>query len=224
MKILVLFEHPLNNGGLSTQGHLLYRGLLEQGVDAQPCHYQDRKKEKEWFYKSFKPDVVLGIGWWVDTPTIITSPQNFGLQPVPWLIADGWVANYHAVLNSLPLVFVTSDWVKQTYRRDGVDVKNFEVLHVGYDAKRFKPIPKNHPGVLEVRKMFGIKENEKMILTVGGDVTSKGGQEMIQALAKIDKEYPNWKYVCKSWGGERTWNHYQEELDLIQRVGLSPVK
>jgi alpha-maltose-1-phosphate synthase len=225
MKILILAEHPNNCGSLALQGNLLYKGLIENGVDCRICHYKYRKKEKEWYFKVFKPDVVLGIGWWVDTPNVVNSSLEFGLQPVPWFLADGWVANYHGILGNLPLVFTTSKWVKQTYERDGVDVKNFEVLHVGYNAKKFRPIPKNDPGIEEIRKMFGVKENEKMILTAGGgDVTSKGAQEMIKALAKIDKEYSNWKYVCKASNSKCARDHHQEELALINELNLDPSK
>lgn len=209
---------------MSTQGELLIRGLKEHGVECLPAHYSQRKKEREWLYKTFQPDVVLGIGWWVDTPTLITDPQKYGLQPVPWLLADGWVANYQSELSALPLVFTTSAWVKETYRRDGVETKNFEVLHVGFDPNVFKPLPKSHAGVREIRKMFGVRENEKMILTIGGDVTSKGAQEMIRALALINKDYPNWKYVCKSTNSGRARNHHEEELAVIEEVGLDKSK
>jgi len=210
---------------MSIQGNLLYRGLVENGIDCKGCHYKERRKEKEWYFKVFKPDFVIGIGWWVDTPTIIEGPMKFGLQPIPWLLADGWVANYHDILSSLPLVLTTSQWVKDVYLRDGVDVKNFEVLPVGYDAKKFKPIPKNDPGILEIRRMYGVKDDEKMILTAGGgDVTSKGAQEMIKALAKIDKDYPNWKYVCKASGSKCARDHHKEELALIQELKLDPAK
>jgi len=225
MKILILAEHPNNCGSLSIQGDLLYKGLIENGIDCRICHYKYRRKEKEWYFKVFKPDVVIGIGWWVDTPTIINNPLEFGLQPVPWLLADGWVANYHAILSNLPLVFTTSNWVKETYKRDGVDIKNYEVLAVGYDAKKFKPIPKDDPGILETRKMLGVKEGEKMILTAGGgDVTSKGAQEMIKALAKIDKQFPNYKYVCKASNSKCARDHHQEELALINEYKLNPEK
>ena len=150
--------------------------------------------------------------------------MEFGLQPVPWLLADGWVANYHQMLGSLPLVLTTSQWVKETYQRDGVDVKNFEVLHVGYDAKKFKPISKDHPGIKEIRDMYGVKEHEKMILTAGGDATSKGAQEMIRALAKIDKQFPNWKYVCKATASKCARDHHKEEVALIKELGLDPNK
>ncbi|HPI67411.1 MAG TPA: glycosyltransferase family 4 protein [bacterium] len=224
MKLIILFEHPSNFGSLSIQGQLLYQGLKELGVECYPAHYQDRVAEKEFYYQGIKPDAVIGLGWWVDTPNIIRHPKKFGLLPVPWLLADGWVANYHSEINALPLVLVTSSWVKETYRRDLVDVKNFEVLHVGYDPKLFKPIPKNHDGVKEVRRMFGVKENEKMILTVGGDTTSKGAQEMIQALAKVDQQFKNWKYICKSTTSECARNHHEEELNMMEKVGLDKSK
>ncbi|SEN52494.1 hypothetical protein SAMN05216436_117111 [bacterium A37T11] len=38
MRILVLYDYPPSPGGLSTQGDLLYKGLLEIGVDAHAAH------------------------------------------------------------------------------------------------------------------------------------------------------------------------------------------
>jgi alpha-maltose-1-phosphate synthase len=220
MKILVLYEYPQTMGSMSTQGELLYRGLIEQGVQCERSHYQDRKREREWRYRSFRPDVVIGLGWWVDTPQIIREPQQYGLVPVPWLLADGWVANYHADLNSLPLVLTTSRWVAETYQRDGVDIKNFQTLHVGYDPALFFPRTKLDTGVQHVRAMFGVRDSELMIGTVGGDVTSKGAQEMLRALARVDGEFPHWKYVCKSTNSECARNHHEEELALIEELGI----
>lgn len=224
MKILLLYEYPMNLGSVSIQGDLLRRGLTENGVECIPCHYEDRAKERELILKTIKVDVVLGLGWWVDTPRIVSAPQNFGHTPVPWLLADGWVANYQDILGNLPLVFTTSSWVTDTYKRDGVDTKNFQVLHVGFDPNLFRPIPKTNPVVSEVRRMFGVEDHEKMILTVGGDVTSKGAQEMIQALARVDKEYPNWKYVCKATDSDCARDHHEEELKLMAEVNLDPKK
>ncbi|MDP2910075.1 MAG: glycosyltransferase family 4 protein [bacterium] len=224
MKILILAENPDDCGSLSIQANLLYRGLIENGVECQTCNYRYRRREREWLFKVFKPDVVIGVGWWAETPENILNPQKFGLQPVPWFLADGWVANYHNILSDLPLAFTTSNWVKEVYERDGVNTENFRVLHVGYDPGKFKPISKDHPGVLEIRKMLGIEGDEKIILTVGGDVTSKGAQEIIKALAKVDKAYSNWKYVCKAINCKRSQEHHKEELELIKSLNLNPKK
>jgi len=223
MKALVLYPYPVEPDGLSLQGDYLLRGLKELGVDAIPCHRGD-DLQKLWSYKSFKPDVVIGIGFWGNIPELVNSPMNHGLKAVPWFNANGWVANYHSILNSLPLLVATSDWVKQTYIRDGVKEDNIHVCHIGFDPKIFHPVDKNDPKIIELRKMLGIQDHEKMIFTAGGDVTSKGAQEMFQALAKIDKEFPNWKYVLKVNESFSASDHGVEEDDLIEELGLDREK
>jgi alpha-maltose-1-phosphate synthase len=48
-----------------------------------------------------------------------------------------------------------------------------------------------------VRQIFGVAPDQVMILTVGGDAASKGALELMQALALIDAQALNWKYICK---------------------------
>lgn len=223
MKIAVLYAYPPEPDGLSIQGHLLYRGLKEIGVDVMPCHHQP-SFQKQWLLTAYKPDIAIGIGCWTYAPDIIFSPQQNGVLPAPWLVANGWVANYHQVLSQLPLTFATSQWVKKTYARDGVDVKNFEVLPIGFDPNEIKPIPKSDAKIQKLREMLSISPEEKMILTIGGDVTSKGAQEMLKALAVIDKDFKNWKYVCKASESECAESHRQEEERLIEKLGLDKNK
>ena len=223
MKSVVLYAYPPETDGLSLQGDMLYRAMKENGEEAMPCHWRS-DLQKEWLYKTFRPDVAMGVGFWGYTPELILHPQEFGVQPVPWFVADGWVANYHDVIGNLPLVFVTSEWVRQTYERDGVNTKNFVIAHIGVEPEMFYPMSKSDPKVRTIRNMFGVAEDEKMILTVGGDVTSKGAQEVLQALAKIDKQFPKWKYICKSWEEEDERDHADEELELIEQLGLDKSK
>lgn len=223
MKIAVLYAYPPEPDGLSLQGHLLYRGLKQLGVDVMPCHYAP-SLQKQWVLNAFKPDIAIGIGCWTYTPDIILSPQNNGVLPVPWLMANGWVANYQKVLSELPLALAGSHWVKETYKRDGVDVSNFSVLPIGFDPEETKPISKSDPKVQKLREMLGVQPQEKMILTVGSDVTSKGAQEMIKALAQIDKNFKNWKYVCKASDSESAETHHEEEKKLIEALNLDPGK
>ncbi|MCK4553895.1 glycosyltransferase family 4 protein [Candidatus Parcubacteria bacterium] len=219
MKIAILYAYPPEPDGLSLQGHLLYRGLKAIGADVMPCHHA-ASFQKQWVMSAYKPDVAIGIGCWTYAPDIIFSPQQYGVTPVPWFVANGWVANYHKAISDLPLVFTTSEWVKQTYQRDGVDTKNFQTLPIGFDPEEIKPIPQTDPKIQKLRRMLGIQPHEKMILTVGGDVTSKGAQEMFQALAKIDKDFKNWKYVCKVSDSECAEGHNEEEDGLIEELGL----
>ncbi len=218
MKSVILYAYPPEPDGLSQQGDMLYRGLKEIGEEILPCHLSS-EFQKEWIYKFLKPDVAIGVGFWGHTQDIILHPQKFGIQPVPWLLADGWVANYHKEIGELPLVFTTSDWVARTFARDGVDTKNFQTLYIGLDTELFKPIPRSDPRVKLIREMIGVREDEVMIMTAGGDVTSKGAQEVFRALKRVDAEFKNWKYVCKIWGGASADDHYDDEMALIEELG-----
>jgi glycosyltransferase involved in cell wall biosynthesis len=68
--------------------------------------------------------------------------------------------------------------------------------------------------------MLGIAEEQLMILTVGGDAASKGAQEVMQALALIDREAPDWKYVCKVWPQPRTTSQNIQDLQLATQLGI----
>jgi len=219
MKVLLLYDYPASPGGLATQGSLLYKGLLEMGVDVHSVHYES-DLEKEWYYRWFKPDVAVGIGYWGHTPHLILHPQKFQIQPVPWLVADGYIANYQDVLNKLSLILVTSNWVKEMYVRNGIKADNIEVLPVGCNTDTFKSYPKNDPKVLAVRDSLGIEPGQLMILTVGGDAASKGAREVMQALARIGDQVPDWRYVCKTWPQPRTSQQNQEDMQLAKDLGI----
>jgi glycosyltransferase involved in cell wall biosynthesis len=219
MKVLLLYDYPPPPAGLATQGDLLYRGLKELGVEAYAAHFES-PQEKEWYYRWFQPDVVLGVGYWGHTSHIILHPMRYGVQPVPWLVADGYLANYHEILDNLPLILTTSKWVKEMYVRDGLKGNNIAVLPVGCDTDTFMPRDKSDPKVAAVRDALGVAPDQIMILTIGGDAASKGSQEVMQALALIDSEAPDWKYVCKVWPQPRTEQQNLADLQLATHLGI----
>src|SRR6266511_5555208 len=219
MKVLLLYDYPPPPAGLSTQGDLLYKGLTELGIEAYAAHFES-VPEKEWYYRWFKPDIVLGVGYWGYTPQLILLHQQYGVQPVPWLVADGYIANYREVLNALPLILVTSYWVKEVYIRDGIKGDNIEVLPVGCNTDLFRSYEKNDEKIAAVREGLGVSPDELMILTVGGDAASKGAQEVLHALAMIDIKVPNWKYICKVWPQSRTKLQNLFDLQLVTELGF----
>jgi starch synthase len=220
MRVLLLYDYPASPSGLATQGSLLYQGLQEIGVEVFAVNCE-AGQEKEWYYNWFKPDVVVGIGYWGHTPDLILHPQKYGMQPVPWLVADGYIANYQGTLNSLPLILVTSNWVKEMYVRDGISGENIVVLPVGCDTDSFIPRPKDDPKSVAIRKSMEVKADELMILTIGGDAASKGGQEVMRGLALIKDQVPPWKYVCKVWPQPRTEAQNRADMELALELGIA---
>ena len=219
MKVLLLYDYPPSPGGLATQGQLLHRGLEEVGVEVFSVNFESAQ-EKEWYYRWFEPDVVVGVGYWGHTSHLVLHPKRYGVIPVPWLVADGYMANYQEILEDLPLILVTSNWVKKVYMRDGLSGKNIEVLHVGCDTDSFIKRDKKDPKVTTVREALGVSEDQIMILTVGGDAASKGAQEVMQALAINDPEAPDWKYVCKVWPQPRTEQQNLADMQLATHLGI----
>jgi glycosyltransferase involved in cell wall biosynthesis len=131
-------------------------------------------------------------------------------------------------LNALPLLLVTSNWVKDVYIRDGIRGDHIEVLPVGCDTGMFIPRPISHPKVAAIRQVFGLQPDQLMIMTIGGDAASKGAQEVMKALAALkeigspgQKAVPTWKYICKVWPQERTLKQNDLDLELAKNLGIA---
>jgi starch synthase len=220
VRVLALYEYPPVPGGLATQGDLLYRGLRELGVEVTPVDWA-ANQEKEWYYRWYAPDVAVGVGYWGYAPDLVAHPRQFGVLPVPWLVADGYIARYRELLNDLPLILVTSAWVREVYIRDGIRPEILEVLPVGCDTDAFVPRPREDPRVQAVREGLGVKPDEVLILTIGGDAASKGAQEVMRALARLKGEVPPWKYVCKVWPQVRTTVQNVADEALAHELGIA---
>jgi len=95
------------------------------------------------------------------------------------------------------------------------------VLPVGCGTDLYAPHSRDDVKVKTIRESFGVSEDQLMILTAGGDGASKGAQEVMQALALIDAEAPDWRYVCKVWPQPRTEIQNRIDLEMAADLGIA---
>ena len=74
---MILYPYPPELDGISIQGDMLYKGLLHNKLETVACD-RNAASEKELLYETFKPDAVIGIGYWADTPRIVNGSVDMG--------------------------------------------------------------------------------------------------------------------------------------------------
>jgi starch synthase len=65
-----------------------------------------------------------------------------------------------------------------------------------------------------------VREDQLLILTIGGDAASKGGREVMRALAELRGQIPDYRYVCKVWAQPRTDKQNALDLQLAKELGI----
>jgi starch synthase len=75
--------------------------------------------------------------------------------------------------------------------------------------------------VRAVRDTLGVSPEQQLILTVGGDAAAKGGREVMEALASLGNDVPDWRYVCKVWAQKRTDVQNALDRELAESLGIS---
>ena len=93
-------------------------------------------------------------------------------------------------------------------------------LPVGCDTDSFIPRIADDSKVIAVREALGVSPEELLILTVGGDAASKGGREVMRALASLGDDVPPWRYVCKVWPQDRTSVQNDLDAQLASSLGI----
>ncbi len=104
--------------------------------------------------------------------------------------------------------------------RDGIRGDHTVTLPVGCDTDAFIPRNPADPMVRAVRDTLGVLPGELLILTVGGDAASKGGREVMAALATLGDDVPPWRYVCKVWPQQRTDVQNTLDAQLARSLGI----
>ncbi len=100
---------------------------------------------------------------------------------------------------------------------EGVDDKRISVIPQSVDAHAFRPPAKQDAEKLKnLRKKYGLKPDDFVVLAVGRMVWEKGWYDLIPAALRAAKDIKNVKFVFVGTGAER------ERLEIFsERLGLS---
>ncbi|PIU73667.1 hypothetical protein COS78_01080 [Candidatus Shapirobacteria bacterium CG06_land_8_20_14_3_00_40_12] len=229
MKILLVVQDWIS---FYNQAETLALGLKQIGEDYKIVLISEVEKSGE-VYKKYQPDVVVGVGSWHKYREFVEQPKSLGVKVLPWIVSDDIVENFIDGYNQLAVIATTSNYCQSVFVRDGIEPEKLKVLSAAVDSDFWQPITpaqeKDFLKMLSVESSFRIqekydlikakKEGVPIILTMGGDVTSKGAQEVLKALAKLNRDL-KWFYLLKAWPQEHTFKRGQEEFQLIKNLGL----
>jgi glycosyltransferase involved in cell wall biosynthesis len=229
MKILLLVQDWIS---FYNQAEALALGLRRIGVDFKMVLVTEIEKSDD-VYKTYKPDLVVGIGSWHSYYEFVKKPMSLGIKVLPWIVSDDLISDHIEGYNQLDLVLTTSNYCKSVFIRDGIKPEKIKILAEAVDNDFWKKINKTEENfflkMLSVESSFKIEEKYNLVkaksegvpivFTMGGDVTSKGSQEVLRALANLDKNL-KWFYLMKAWPQEHTFKRGQEEFALIKTFGL----
>jgi len=233
MKILLIVPAYLAYSYVN-QAEALEEGFLELKNDCQiiKANNTDELAQK---IKQYQPDICIGVGNWTEFDLFVKTPLSLGCKTIPWIVSDeDFITEHIDEYNKFGLIVTPSFHCKNNFARSGVNDNIIHVIPEAVNPKIWYPmtdqellpflnymsISITNPNPLNQWDMVKIHQQQiPVIYTTGGDATKKGAQEVIQALAKLDKTIP-WIYMIKSWPGAVVFKRSIEELELAKKLGI----
>lgn len=238
MKILLLVA----GGWISfmNQGRSLQAALASIGVKAELLFAGSRPSDLTHTpdLRPYKDHLVVPVGAWQDYGRLIEPALRAGCRVLPWIVADDTIPpEIVAKLNTLPWFLTTSNYCHDRFVHDGIPPEKIGILYETVDEDIWRPLTiKQQDTLLDYLSInesdstvmpasFNLRkarqENVPILLTVGGDVTSKGALETIAALHKLNTQIP-WLWIIKTlpyvYSFQCAAKEYAEMGELALRV------
>jgi len=139
-------------------------------------------------------------------PLLMGAQGTYGVDPLMH-----WPEKYFLTksYNKADLFTVPSQFTKEKIQEFSETKTPIEIIHNGVDFNRFQ----EKQNTDDLRSKFGDK---KILLTVGGLKSRKGQDIVIEALAKVKKEYDNFCYLVV---GDGVWMN--DLKSLVESLRLS---
>jgi glycosyltransferase involved in cell wall biosynthesis len=115
------------------------------------------------------------------------------------------------------LIAVSKYTVDELTELYGIEEKKIHVIYNGVDVEKFKP----RTNRAELRREFGLEENEKTVLFVGRLYHRKGLEILLQSIPPVLKEFGDVKFAISGTGfkkKEASLRNLAKQLDIEDYV------
>ncbi|MEW6118603.1 MAG: glycosyltransferase [Pseudomonadota bacterium] len=190
----------LDGWSMALGSYFLLRRLKAQGARLIDAHFVYPDGE-----------AATRLGRWLGLPVTVTlrgTEVPHSRDPVlrPHLVHT---------LQSAARVFSVSDSLRRLALELGADPEKTEVVGNGVDIRVFHPVDK-----CEARRRFGLPEDAKVLISVGGLVERKGMHRVIDCLPSLLAAHPGLHYLIVGSGGPE--GDMRSELEAqVARLGLA---
>ena len=113
-------------------------------------------------------------------------------------------------------IITVSHAMQEDLVRHGWPKSRISVVWNGVDPERYNPEKCNAQEVEAIRKKYGIKPNEQMILFLGRLTWVKGVTNLVQAMPMVLSEYPRTKLVILGKGEQQN-----DIVEAANRLGIT---
>lgn len=215
------------------QGKGLQAALTKIGIEAELILAGTKPSDTTHTpdLSGYRDYMVVVIGSWQDHDRLIVPARTAGCRVLPWLVSDDTVdAEIVKKLNEFPWFLTTSEYCRSIFIRYGVQPEKVRVLYEAIDEDVWKPstdeqlddfldyISIDEDNQIAMPVSFNLRkikaERTPILLTVGGDATSKGAIEIMSALHKIDTNTP-WIWIIKTLPYEYSFGCSAEQYSML---------
>jgi len=156
-------------------------------------------------------EAATRLGRWLGLPVTITlrgtevpHSRNPALRP-----------RLARTLKAAARVFAVSDSLRRLAHALGTPAERTEVVGNGIDTARFQPVDR-----AAARARFGLLDDAKVLISVGGLVERKGMHRVIDVMSALIKFHPNLHYLIVG-GASPEGNNRAELTAQVARLGLA---
>lgn len=117
--------------------------------------------------------------------------------------------------NIADCIITVSHSMKEELINLGFSKEKIRVCWNGIDPNKYDPDKISQDEILNLRKKYGVKDNENLIFFIGRLVTIKGADNLVKAMPKILEEFPNTKLILLGIGDME-----KEIINLISSLNI----